>query len=50
MEKKGYQKPMLEQVRLIAEEAVLANCKVTGETGPNSGDCLPDTAYCVNPS
>ena len=40
LSRRSYQKPVLEQVRLIAEEAVLANCKVTGYTDPDTGPGL----------
>ncbi len=35
--RKPYQKPRLEQVRLVPEEAVLASCKYIGYTGAASG-------------
>ena len=35
-----YHKPQLEEVKLIAEEAVLGNCKTTGTAGPTwAGNC-----------
>ena len=41
--RKLYQKPTIEQVRLVPEEAVLAACKVeTGFISPNA------TAGCIN--
>jgi hypothetical protein len=43
MERKPYRKPEIEEVQLVAEEAVLAGCKtLTGIGGPNStGVCHP---------
>jgi hypothetical protein len=45
-EKKGrvasrrpYRKPQLEQVKLVAEEAVLVGCKTKKATGPDAGPC-----------
>ncbi len=35
--RRPYKRPKIEQVRLIAEEAVLGNCKTTGGfTGPKT--------------
>lgn len=39
--RRGYQKPAVEQVRLIAQEAVLAECKNITQTGPENSDCTP---------
>lgn len=47
--RRGYQKPAVEQVRLIAQEAVLAECKNTGQTGPTGGDCAV-MSQCPNVS
>jgi hypothetical protein len=46
--RKAYQKPRLEQVRLVPSEAVLANCKVGSQTGPNT-TCL-NLSYCDSAS
>ena len=43
--KKPYLKPKIEQVRLVAEEAVLGVCQGTGKFGP-IGEC---TLACVDP-
>jgi hypothetical protein len=42
--KKAYTKPVISQIRLVAEEAVLALCKwnIVGARG----DCMPDRS-CV---
>jgi hypothetical protein len=50
--KRPYQKPQLEQVRLVAEEAVLTGCKfpgaVPGGHAP-AADCTKGAAVaCVN--
>ena len=37
--RRPYRKPQLEQVQLVAEEAVLAQCKVKGGSGPGGGNC-----------
>ena len=37
--RRPYCKPQLEQVRLVAEEAVLAGCKTGGSSGPDVGAC-----------
>lgn len=49
-ERKPYQKPQVECVHLIVEEAVLSGCKMLGAiTGPgNFGDCL-DIGPCLVP-
>ncbi|HEX8141789.1 MAG TPA: hypothetical protein VF553_04280 [Pyrinomonadaceae bacterium] len=40
--KKPYVKPLLKQVNLRPEEAVLGNCKTAGVTGPGgAGNCSP---------
>lgn len=45
--KKPYAKPVLKQVALRPEEAVLGNCKTSGVTGPvGAGDCAPGGASC----
>ena len=43
--RRPYRKPQLEKVRLVAEEAVLTNCKTNSTTvGPGSWQ-----VYCANP-
>lgn len=40
--RRSYRKPQLEQVQLVAEEAVLTNCKAvqTGAPGKSNGKCV----------
>jgi hypothetical protein len=46
--KKTYSKPVLSQIRLVAEEAVLALCKMGGGyTG--RGNCLDDMSCAAMP-
>jgi hypothetical protein len=44
--RRPYHKPQLEEVQLVAEEAVLMNCKGTASAGKNSVGCKPTTAAC----
>lgn len=37
--RKPYQKPKMEQVRLVPEQAVLSICKNAISAGPSSNDC-----------
>lgn len=37
--RRPYRKPHMEQVQLVAEEAVLQGCKSPGMTGPEVGAC-----------
>ena len=37
--RKPYHKPQLEQIKLVAEEAVLSGCKDPGGHGPGGGSC-----------
>ena len=37
--RRPYRKPQLEQVQLVAEEAVLVGCKTKRATGPDAGPC-----------
>jgi hypothetical protein len=37
--KKPYEKPVLRQVPLRPEEAVLGNCKIAGSIGPAASSC-----------
>jgi hypothetical protein len=50
--RRPYHKPQLEEVRLVAEEAVLQNCKAIGVFGPYGvgvGSCQnPGGNICVN--
>jgi hypothetical protein len=40
--KKPYARPVLKQVALRPEEAVLGNCKTAGISGPvSTGNCAP---------
>lgn len=43
---KPYQKPQVERVRLVVEEAVLAGCKQSGTTQPGYADCNVGLNYC----
>ena len=47
--KRSYQKPQIKEVKLIPEDAVLANCKATVAASQNSksGRCQT-TAACEN--
>jgi hypothetical protein len=40
-EKKTYQKPQVTEVKLVAEEAVLATCKI-GPIGGDATNCTTD--------
>ena len=42
--RKLYQKPQVERVRLLVEEAVLANCKQSGQSGPYYSPCQFDAS------
>jgi hypothetical protein len=44
--KKPYQKPKLEQVSLIPEEAVLTACKANTGIGGKSDRCPPTSTGC----
>ncbi len=49
--RKLYKKPMIEEVELKPEEAVLTGCKtIQGETGPAGGNpyCRDTGARCKN--
>lgn len=37
--KKPYGKPVIREVKLRPEEAVLGNCKVSGNAGPGQSSC-----------
>jgi hypothetical protein len=41
--KKSYVKPMISEVKLRPEEAVLGNCKISGAAGPISSSCSSPT-------
>jgi hypothetical protein len=45
--KRSYQKPQIKEVRLIPEEAVLANCKSATGTNSKSPRCR-SIAACTN--
>jgi hypothetical protein len=45
-QRKTYQKPQVERVRLVVEEAVLAGCKIGGVTQPGYLNCFQGTSYC----
>lgn len=40
--KKPYQKPKIEQVRLVPEEAVLGNCKFNNGALVQLAECAPE--------
>jgi len=40
MAKKGYKRPKIERVKLVAEEAVLACCKGAPPSGPVTTGCF----------
>lgn len=48
--RKSYQKPQLECVRLVVQEAVLANCKMSGFAGSGvpAGSACINVGNCVN--
>lgn len=48
-EKKEYKKPKLAHVKVIAEEAVLTNCKTNVQQGPNAPECVIPGAQCNEP-
>jgi hypothetical protein len=44
--KRRYAEPVLTEVLLRPEDAVLGNCKIAGTAGPLQGDCVsPATCY-----
>jgi len=45
-DRQPYRKPHLEQVQLLAEEAVLTACKNPSTPGKNTPDCKPGTGAC----
>lgn len=47
VQKKGYVKPTISEVKLRPEEAVLGNCKISGSSGPLSGSCASPTTCSV---
>ena len=50
-EKRPYTKPKVEQVELIAEEAVLAGCKAaTNIKGPGFWKCHTNMGTCRSPA
>jgi hypothetical protein len=47
--RRPYVKPKLEEVKLVADEAVLASCKsqnVSGPGEPSQGACGPPWGHC----
>jgi len=45
--RRQYGKPKIEEVKLVAEEAVLTGCKVTSTTpGPTGARCTTTSAKC----
>ena len=47
--RRPYHKPQLEQVQLMAEEAVLAGCKTVRMTKPGYDNCHVKNAFCELP-
>jgi len=45
--KRPYAKPAVRQVKLTPEEAVLGNCKMTGNTGPLTSNCSPPACFTI---
>lgn len=45
--RKPYTKPMVEGVYLLPDEAVLADCKAAGSSGPSGGTCGIDQCVSV---
>jgi hypothetical protein len=43
-QKKSYAKPLISEVKLRPEEAVLGNCKISAAAGPVSSSCDTPTA------
>ena len=50
--RRPYRKPQLEQVQLLAEEAVLAGCKTNvGGSSPQKDPCfVPPGPFCKTPT
>jgi hypothetical protein len=46
--RKYYVKPKIEQVKLVAEEAVITFCKVSSNNGPTGAGCKPTGHACIN--
>ena len=44
--KKKYEKPVIEKVKLVPSEAVLAACKTEGATGPQLDNCIVNAFPC----
>lgn len=38
-EKKPYQKPQIKEVKMVPQEAFLANCKAQSTSNPSQGRC-----------
>lgn len=45
--RRPYEKPQLQEVRLVPEEAVLQTCKRGGQTGPGAKNCDKGPVPCV---
>ena len=48
--RRPYHKPQLEQVQLVAEEAVLLGCKTRSSGGPRVEPCLNPPNICRQPT
>jgi hypothetical protein len=48
--RRPYRKPQLEQVQLVAEEAVLAGCKTRATGGSGFTPCLAPPDICRQPT
>jgi len=49
--RRPYEKPEVEQVRLVSEEAILTGCKKQGTGGPLDSNCNPPKRpRCSSPS
>jgi hypothetical protein len=44
--RRPYHKPQLEQVQLVAEEAVLQGCKRGSDSGPSGKGCKDKNVNC----
>ena len=47
-QKKAYEKPVIQKVRLAPEEAVLAACKTAGTTRQAGSKCDDLQGNCIN--
>jgi hypothetical protein len=46
--RKPYQKPQVERINLVVEEAVLSGCKQSGTTNVGYVGCTKDLSFCLN--